>query len=184
MGACSYARKNAKDFYQEHVQGPVTQIIDELIFNKRSRITDRQALDETKASLTNMLQAFNNDYGKNLSEAERQRLAKKQDMSLVEKKFGEHVEHALYNAVTGEIARVLLIQVSIHIFFDVSRLQLNNSTKQQTTSNSNIYTTLYMSHPSFLACSFFVVFTPSLGAICVMAGSIYQKRASCGYVFD
>ena len=58
-----------------------------------------------------MLVQFNKDYGGQMSKAERLRLAKRQDMSLVEKKFGDYVEHALYNAVTGDIARVLLIQV-------------------------------------------------------------------------
>jgi hypothetical protein len=89
----------------------LTQIVDELVFNKRTRITDQKALDDTKSSLTNMLVQFNKDYGGQMSKAERLRLAKRQDMSLVEKKFGDYVEHALYNAVTGDIARVLLIQV-------------------------------------------------------------------------
>ena len=107
----SYASKNARDFYREHVKVPLTQIVDELVYNKRTRITDQKALDDTKTSLIKMLARFNKDYGQHISKSERLRLAKQQDMSLVEKKFGDYVEHALYNAVTGDIARVLLIQV-------------------------------------------------------------------------
>ena len=43
-----------------------------------------------------MLVQFNKDYGGQMSKAERLRLAKRQDMSLVEKKFGDYVEHAIF----------------------------------------------------------------------------------------
>ena len=52
-----HLEKTVSDFYREHLETPIKDIWNELILNKRPRITDAHAQDEARASLLALIQA-------------------------------------------------------------------------------------------------------------------------------
>lgn len=108
----AYISRNAQDFYDEHVERPAREIIDELVFNHRTRITDVDALKDSHESLQRMLEAFMLDTMKDLSKEEVKRRSEALDMSVVSSRFETEVSSAVWNLAVGEITRMMLIQVA------------------------------------------------------------------------
>lgn len=65
-----YLKESAREFFVEHVQTPAREIIDELVFNRRTRITDVRELADSKESLRRMLEQFMLDTRKDVPPAE------------------------------------------------------------------------------------------------------------------
>jgi nuclear control of ATPase protein 2 len=108
----AYLSKNARDFYAEHVEKPAREIIDELVFNHRTRITDVEALKDSHESLRRMLAEFMRDTMKNMPKEEIERRSAALDMTVVSGRFESEVSSAVWNLAVGEITRIMLIQVA------------------------------------------------------------------------
>jgi len=90
------------------------EIVDEVVFNRRTRITDAAELEESRQSLKRALASFMHALKPPLPAAEVARRADALDMSLATRKFEADISSggtAAYHLVTGEMARVLLLQV-------------------------------------------------------------------------
>lgn len=105
------AVESTREFFQEHVSEPSNAIIKELIWNEHENITDVAALEDAKQSLARMLEAFIKDTDPKLPEAERKALAESMDMSVVSSQYEQSLPQAIKHMMSGEIVRMLLIQV-------------------------------------------------------------------------
>lgn len=95
----------------EHMILPLHAIISEMIFNKKPVIQDAAALLDTKRSLQRMLNQFLNDTQPNMDRVEKQRVLDEMDMSVVSLQFEKEIPKAMRNILSGDIIRMLLIQV-------------------------------------------------------------------------
>lgn len=82
-----------------------------MILNKKAEIQDPAALLDTKLSLQRMLADFVKDTNPNVSSAEMKRIMDSMDMSVVSLQFEKQLSSAVRNIMTGDIVRMLLIQV-------------------------------------------------------------------------
>jgi hypothetical protein len=106
-----WLKDNALDFWRDHVATPAREIIDELVFNRRTRITDVVALQDSMTSLQRMLFEFMRDTIKDMPLDEAEMRSKRLDMSVVSQKFELELPSAVWNLGFGEVARIMLIQV-------------------------------------------------------------------------
>jgi nuclear-control-of-ATPase protein 2 len=90
---------------------PCRAIVGEVILNKKAEIQDPAALLDTKQSLQRMLSDFVKDTNPNVSSVEMQRIMENMDMSVVSLQFEKQLASAVRNIMTGDIVRMLLIQV-------------------------------------------------------------------------
>lgn len=82
-----------------------------MILNKKPEIQDPAALLDTKLSLQRMLSDFVKDTNPNVSAIEMKRVMDEMDMSVVSLQFEKQLSSAVRNIMTGDIVRMLLIQV-------------------------------------------------------------------------
>jgi hypothetical protein len=100
-------------FYNEHVKEPAEYIIDEFFTSKvRSKITDVEALEDTRDSLKRMLYSWFSETYPDMKEEERLRRSNSMDVSLIEEMFEGNVStKAVQSLLTGDIVRIALIQM-------------------------------------------------------------------------
>lgn len=99
------------DFFTEHMIEPIQAIVGEVLFNQKPEIQDPAALQDTKMSLQRMLSDFVRDTNPNVSQVELQRIMDNMDMSVVSLQYEKQLSSAIRNIMTGDIVRMLLIQV-------------------------------------------------------------------------
>lgn len=86
-------------------------IVGEVILNKKPEIQDPAALLDTKLSLQRMLSDFVRDTNPKITPVEMKRIMDEMDMSVVSLQFEKELSSAVRNIMTGDIVRMLLIQV-------------------------------------------------------------------------
>ena len=74
--AAGVAKQNARDFIQRRLTTPTVSIMNDVILNRRVTILDKEALIDSKRSLTVMLNDFLQQHKPKLTENERKRLAR------------------------------------------------------------------------------------------------------------
>lgn len=100
-----------KDFFMEHMFDPLRAIVEEVILNKKPEIQDPAALLDTKESLRRMLDQFLADTQPLMPLIDRQTTVQNMDMSVVSVQFEKEIPKAMRNILSGDIVRMLLIQV-------------------------------------------------------------------------
>lgn len=83
----------------------------EVILNQKPEIQDPGALLDTKLSLQRMLSDFVKDTNPHVTQEELQRVMTEMDMSVVSLQYEKQLSSALKNLMSGDIVRMLLIQV-------------------------------------------------------------------------
>lgn len=86
-------------------------IVGEVILNQKPEIQDPGALLDTKLSLQRMLSDFVKDTNPSVTPEELQRVMNDMDMSVVSLQYEKQISSALRNLMSGDIVRMLLIQV-------------------------------------------------------------------------
>ncbi|KAJ8524007.1 hypothetical protein ON010_g17112 [Phytophthora cinnamomi] len=104
-------RAALQDFLNEHMVEPLQAIFGEVVLNQKPEIQDAMALLDTKQSLRRMLSDFVKDTNPNVSPAEMNRIMDEMDMSVVSLQYEKQLASAVRNLMTGDIVRMLLIQV-------------------------------------------------------------------------
>lgn len=99
------------DFLRDHMLEPLHAIFEEVVLNQKPGIQDALALLDTKESLRRMLSDFVHDTSPTLDAKERQRIVTDMDMSVVSLQYEKQLASAVKNLMTGDIVRMLLIQV-------------------------------------------------------------------------
>ncbi|DAZ96432.1 TPA: hypothetical protein N0F65_006478 [Lagenidium giganteum] len=100
-----------QDFLTEHMIEPLEAIFGEVFLNQKPIIQDPAALLDTKLSLQRMLADFARDAKPDIAPSELQRIMDDMDMSVVSLQYEKQLSHAVRNLMSGEIVRMLLIQV-------------------------------------------------------------------------
>ncbi|RLN55022.1 hypothetical protein BBJ29_006854 [Phytophthora kernoviae] len=100
-----------QDFLNEHMVEPLQAIFQEVVLNQKPEIQDAMALLDTKQSLRRMLSDFVKDTNPNVAHAEMNRIMDEMDMSVVSLQYEKQLASAVRNLMTGDIVRMLLIQV-------------------------------------------------------------------------
>ncbi|CAN0220519.1 unnamed protein product, partial [Phaeothamnion confervicola] len=98
-------------FLREHITEPAQAIYTELFNNKRASITDMPAIEDTRRSLQRMLVDFVAEKYPDLPAAERERIFREMDMSVVSLEYEKSIINAVRHVMSGDILRMLLIQV-------------------------------------------------------------------------
>ncbi|CEG38867.1 Nuclear control of ATP synthase 2 [Plasmopara halstedii] len=104
-------RAALQDFLREHMLEPLQAIFEEVVLNQKPQIQDAMALLDTKESLRRMLSDFVKDTNPKVSREEMQRIMTEMDMSVVSLQYEKQLASAVKNLMTGDIVRMLLIQV-------------------------------------------------------------------------
>lgn len=86
-------------------------IVGEVILNQKPEIQDPGALLDAKLSLQRMLSDFVRDTNPSATPQELQRVMTDMDMSVVSLQYEKQISSALRNLMSGDIVRMLLIQV-------------------------------------------------------------------------
>ncbi|KDO26793.1 hypothetical protein SPRG_08083 [Saprolegnia parasitica CBS 223.65] len=100
-----------REFVVDHLVTPLSAIVGEVILNKKACIQDPRALEDSRESLQRMLADFIRDTDPSLPPSQQLALAQAMDMSVVSLQFEKELPRALKNIVTGDIVRMMLIQV-------------------------------------------------------------------------
>ncbi|POM78455.1 NCA2 domain containing hypothetical protein [Phytophthora palmivora] len=100
-----------QDFLNEHMLEPLQAIFEEVVLNQKPEIQDAMALLDTKDSLRRMLSDFVKDTNPKVSSTEMKRIMDEMDMSVVSLQYEKQLGSAVKNLMTGDIVRMLLIQV-------------------------------------------------------------------------
>lgn len=104
-------RAALQDFLNEHMIEPLQAIFGEVVLNQKPEIQDAMALLDTKESLRRMLSDFVKDTNPKVSPVEMKRIMDEMDMSVVSLQYEKQLGAAVKNLMTGDIIRMLLIQV-------------------------------------------------------------------------
>ncbi|CAI5747331.1 unnamed protein product [Peronospora destructor] len=104
-------RAMLQDFLHEHMIEPLQAIFEEVVLNQKPEIQDAMALLDTKQSLRRMLADFVKDTNPNISQTDMSRIMNEMDMSVVSLQYEKQLAGAVRNLITGDIVRMLLIQV-------------------------------------------------------------------------
>ncbi|CAI5723413.1 unnamed protein product [Peronospora farinosa] len=104
-------RAMLQDFLHEHMIEPLQAIFEEVVLNQKPEIQDAMALLDTKQSLRRMLADFVKDTNPNISQTDMSRIMDEMDMSVVSLQYEKQLAGAVRNLITGDIVRMLLIQV-------------------------------------------------------------------------
>jgi nuclear-control-of-ATPase protein 2 len=78
---------------------------------ERKKLTDATALRDAESSLKNMLDAFIQDTQPDMPVEQRRDIVERMDMSVLSSQYEQSLRHTIKNFVTGDIVRMLLIQV-------------------------------------------------------------------------
>ena len=98
------------DFAQEHIVIPIQSIVNELFYSKRHINYDKAQLD-SESSLKKQLSDFIRDFEPNMSKDDKRKAIDEMDMSVISKHYEKSLPNAMKNVLTGDIVRMLLIQV-------------------------------------------------------------------------
>ncbi|KAI9992202.1 hypothetical protein PInf_017587 [Phytophthora infestans] len=104
-------RAALQEFFNEHMIEPLQAIFEEVVLNQKPEIQDAMALLDTKESLRRMLSDFVKDTNPKVPSAEMKRIMDEMDMSVVSLQYEKQLASAVKNLMTGDIVRMLLIQV-------------------------------------------------------------------------
>ncbi|CAH0482397.1 unnamed protein product [Peronospora belbahrii] len=104
-------RMMLQEFLHEHMIEPLQAIFEEVVLNQKPEIQDAMALLDTKQSLRRMLADFVKDTNPNVTQADMSRIMDEMDMSVVSLQYEKQLAGAVRNLITGDIVRMLLIQV-------------------------------------------------------------------------
>ncbi|KAG5175532.1 ATP synthase regulation protein NCA2-domain-containing protein [Tribonema minus] len=118
------ARASLRTFVSEHISQPGRAIYDELFRNARATIDDAAALDDSSQSLRRMLEAFIRERHPGMAARDVDALVANMDMSTVSREYEKSIVTAMRSIVSGDIVRMLLIQVQ---FMKTKLLVLLNS---------------------------------------------------------
>ncbi|TYZ60205.1 hypothetical protein PybrP1_003527 [[Pythium] brassicae (nom. inval.)] len=99
------------EFLNEHMIEPIQAIVGEVILNQKPEIQDPGALLDAKLSLQRMLADFVRDTRPGATPEELARVVAAMDMSVVSLQYEKQLSSALKNLMSGDIVRMLLIQV-------------------------------------------------------------------------
>jgi len=103
---------HAQSFFLRRVVSPMKSIVNDVVFNRRTSITDREALQDAKRSLKAMIYDFLCKHQKkSMSDSERRRIAAEMDMSPISEEYEKELRRPLQSIVSGKIARCVLIQL-------------------------------------------------------------------------
>ncbi|KAG3096959.1 hypothetical protein PC122_g4748 [Phytophthora cactorum] len=104
-------RAALQEFLNEHMIEPLQAIFEEVVLNQKPEIQDAMALLDTKESLRRMLSDFVKDTNPKVPHTEMKRIMDEMDMSVVSLQYEKQLGSAVKNLMTGDIVRMLLIQV-------------------------------------------------------------------------
>jgi len=104
-------KKNTEEFLVYRFVEPGKAILDDLILNKRQRLTDVGAIADAQASLRRMLSDFIEDTYPKMSKEARKKALEAMDIGLVSEQYDKEIRHAVRNVFSGKIVRMLLIQM-------------------------------------------------------------------------
>jgi nuclear-control-of-ATPase protein 2 len=104
-------RMALQEFLSEHMVEPLQAIFGEVVLNQKPEIQDAMALLDTKESLRRMLSDFVKDTNPKMAPHEMKRIMDEMDMSVVSLQYEKQLGSAVKNLMTGDIVRMLLIQV-------------------------------------------------------------------------
>ncbi|CAK4138392.1 unnamed protein product [Aphanomyces euteiches] len=103
--------KGIRDFIVDHMIEPITNIVGEVLLNKKALIQDPMALSDSKESLQRMLADFIHDTNPTMPLEEQKALVANMDMSVVSLQYEKELPKAVRNLITGDIVRMMLIQI-------------------------------------------------------------------------
>ena len=103
--------ENIMGFVERRVTLPTMNIVEDVIFNKRVSLTDKEALKDAKRSLRAMLNDFLLQHRPKMSEIERKRVVAQMDMNPISEEYELELRRPIQNIVSGRIARLVLIQL-------------------------------------------------------------------------
>lgn len=115
--------QSVKEFYNDHIGSPISQMIGEIFGGKRTHIADNNGLDLAKKELEKSIYDFNmnffNTNGKNvntlfptLTVEEAKSLAQKLDMRTITESYANTINRPFTGIASGELLRIMFIQVS------------------------------------------------------------------------
>ena len=105
------ATTNIRNFLDRRLLGPTYSIINDVLLNRRVSLTDKDALMDSKRSLTVMIDDFLRDQKPKLTERERKLLASRMDMTPLSLEYERELNRPIQNLLSGRIARLVLIQL-------------------------------------------------------------------------
>ena len=103
--------KNVMDFVNRRITTPALSIVEDVIFNRRVTLTDKDALKDAKRSLQAMLNDFLTQHRPKLTEMERKIVVSKMDMTPISQEYELELRRPIQNLLSGRIARLVLIQL-------------------------------------------------------------------------
>ncbi len=103
--------KNVMDFVNRRITTPALSIVEDVIFNRRVSLTDKEALKDAKRSLQAMLNDFLTQHRPKLTETERKNFVSKMDMTPISQEYELELRRPIQNLLSGRIARLVLIQL-------------------------------------------------------------------------
>lgn len=122
QATAALTKKNTEEFLAYRFLEPGKAILEDLILNKRQRLTDEGAITDAQASLRRMLSDFIDDTYPHIDPATKKAALEAMDISLVSAQYDKEIRHAVRNVFSGKIVRMLLIQMQ-YVKKEVSALQ-------------------------------------------------------------
>eukprot|EP01031_Cornospumella_fuschlensis_P025758 gene25757-31108_t len=110
-GGVEALRENIVNFWYRRLLTPTKSIVQDVVFNKRTAITDQSALLDAKRSLSAMIYDFMLQHYPKMSEADRRRFSSRMDMSPISEEYERELKRPIQSIVSGRIARIVLIQL-------------------------------------------------------------------------
>ena len=105
------ARENTGVFLDRRIVTPSLNILNDVVFNKKVAITDREALLDSQRSLGVMIDDYLKETNSGLSEDERHERVARLDMTDISKNYERELKKPIQNILSGRIARLALIQM-------------------------------------------------------------------------
>ena len=105
------AKNNMYDFLDRRIMTPFTEIVNDVVLNKRTSLTDKEALKDAKRSLSAMLNDFMSQHNPKLSAEDRRQVSAAMDMSPISEEYELELRKPIQNLISGRIARLVLIQL-------------------------------------------------------------------------
>eukprot|EP01036_Dinobryon_divergens_P028176 gene28176-37077_t len=102
---------NVMDFIERRLTTPTVSILNDIVLNKRTSLTDREALKDAKRSLGTMLSDYLSQSKTKISESERRRIVAALDMRPISEEYERQLRRPIANILSGRIARLVLIQL-------------------------------------------------------------------------